>query len=256
MGVLRVLLVDDDAWTKYLVSSVLGKRGHQLRVAHTVEEALALSSDSFPDLIITEAVLLSGAEAGLALADSLVAQPKAAPAILILSMLPAQDERVRRVGGDGYLAKPFRFVDLDRAVEKAVQLHKRRAQAEFLPEPFSDVAMSSGIHGTLDQLGLSSLLTMIEMERKSGILLLRRGSQSARLYCKDGRVLAARLFGAAAVSNSLSGAEVVYWLLRWTDGYFNFTSMPVSVADEIGLRTTVLLLEGARRSDEAPTSLG
>ena len=57
---------------------------------------------------------------------------------------------------------------------------------------------------------------MIEMERKSGILLLRRGNLSARIYCREGRVMAARLYG----STPMSGVEVVYKVLAWTDGHF------------------------------------
>ena len=72
---------------------------------------------------------------------------------------------------------------------------------------------------------------MIEMERKSGILLLRRGSQSARLYCREGRVLAARLFTATAPT-TLSGIDVVYKLLTWTDGRFDFSSVPVRLAGD------------------------
>ena len=71
--------------------------------------------------------------------------------------------------------------------------------------------------------------------------------ECSALACKDGRVLMARLFGATPTG----GVEVVYKLLSWSEGHFNFTAMPVSVADEIGLRITHLLLEGARRHDES-----
>lgn len=261
MSVLRVLLVDDDAWTEYVVSSVLHKRGHEVLVARTRQEALSLAADPSPDVIIAEA-LLSNAAAGpdsdgpeeVATILSTLRR-SVAPldlAVLALSSLPASDQRVRAMASDGYLAKPFRFVDLDRSVEQTLQARKRRVAAHLVPEPVSDSPMGSGIHGTLDQLGLSSLLSMIEMERKSGILLLRRGNLSARIYCRDGRVMAARLYG----STPMSGVEVVYKLLAWTDGHFNFTAMPVSVNDEIGLRTTHLLLEGARRNDEAHAQRG
>jgi DNA-binding response OmpR family regulator len=248
MAALRILLVDDDAWTGHLVSSVLHKRGHEVSVARSVEAALHILPDVAPDVLITEALLASGEEAGRLLVQRYPRFRDAAS--LVLSTLAQSDERVRAVSADGYLGKPFRFIDLDRAVERALQVCKRRVAPLAASEQVA-AGPSAGIHGTLDQLSLGSLLTMIEMERKSGILLLRRGSQSARLYCKDGRVMAARLFGASPSIGQVTGAEVVYRLLRWTDGHFNFTAMPVSVTDEIGLRTTHLLLEGARRSDEA-----
>jgi CheY-like chemotaxis protein len=249
VSTLRLLLVDDDAWTESLVASVLGKRGYDLHIARSVAQAKELLAEQRFDVIITDALLSSGEEAGAALFRELPAAREAA--ILLLTALPAHDPRVRAVAGDGYLGKPFRFVDLDHAVERTLQFQKRRAAAAAVPERGeggpAGAPLRSGIHGTLDQIGLGSLLTMIEMERKSGILLLRRGNSSARLYCKDGRVLMARLFGATP----MSGADVVYRLLKWTDGHFNFTATTVSVPDEIGLRITHLLLEGARRHDEA-----
>jgi CheY-like chemotaxis protein len=245
-----VLLVDDDSWTQQEVSAVLRKRGHSLRLADSNAQGLADAADFSPDLIITDAVRLASdpsGEAGSALVEGLRRRGRLqATALLVLSGLPPYDERVQALGADGYLAKPFRYLDLDRAVERAVLVQRRRVAADVDALISSEVPVSSGIHGSLAQLGLGSLLTMIELERKSGILLMRRGSLSARLYCREGRVLAARLFGATP----MSGVDVVYQLLAWTDGNFNFTSMPVSVTDEIGRRTTHLLLEGARRSDE------
>lgn len=251
MAALCVLLVDDDAWTEHVVSTVLGKRGHVLHVARRKEDALRMAKELAPDVLITEAALTASEDArdGAELVEALRrGHDPFETAVLVLTALLEQDERVRAIGADGYLRKPFRFVDLDHAVERTLRFHKRRLSAQQLgSEPAAFAPKASGIHGTLDQLSLASLLTMIEMERKSGILLLRRGSQSARLYCKDGRVLAARLFGAAPMTD----VEVVYKLLTWTDGHFNFTATPVRVSDEIGLRTTHLLLEGARRSDAA-----
>jgi CheY-like chemotaxis protein len=238
-----------------VVTTVLRKRGHDIQVARARDEALKLASELTPEIVIADALLSSadgmGDMAGI-IGMLRRAMAPADPALLVLSSLAPKDERVQAMAGDGYLAKPFRFVDLDRAVEQTIQARKRRTAAHLSAQAVADSPMGSGIHGTLDQLGLGSLLTMIEMERKSGILLLRRGSLSARIYCRDGRVMAARLYG----TTPISGVEVVYKLLAWTDGHFNFTAMPVSVTDEIGLRTTHLLLEGARRNDEAQAQRG
>lgn len=244
MRSLRVLLVDDDAWTEHVVQSVLGKRGHSIQLAQNAADALIAAPLYVPDVVICDpapgglqlqpslASFLSDVRARDTLADS---------AILILSALSSSDGQLRSLPADGYLAKPFRFADLDRAVDRAVQ--RRRGQAA---DTVASTPALTGIHGTLDQLSLASLLTMIEMERKSGILLLRRGSLSARLYCRDGRLVAARLFA----STLHTGIDVVYKLLTWTDGRFDFTATPVRVADELDVPITHLLLESARRRDE------
>ena len=44
--------------------------------------------------------------------------------------------------------------------------------------------------------------------------------------------------------------DCVYYLLTWSDGRFEFTSLDVDMDDEVRLNTTSLLMEGARRLDE------
>ena len=108
----------------------------------------------------------------------------------------------------------------------------------------------SGIHGTLEQLGLSSLMVMIEMERKSGILKLERIGATGRIFCREGRVIAARLDGDRAPPQSRKGAEAVYHLLPWAEGRYDFSAVDVDMEDEVKSSTTHLLMEGARLIDE------
>lgn len=282
MAVLRVLLVDDDAWTFQIVKSVLARRGHVVHQASSIEAAQSRLHLLLPDVVLCEpaafpatalAVFLRSLRGSDASTQPAGSRPQA---VILLSALPPDDERLRLLPAEGYLQKPFRFAELDAALEQALQ---RRRGLSGERRGGAGTAALSGVHGSLDQLSLASLLTMIEMERKSGILLLRRGSQSARLYCRDGRLVAARLFAAT----TLSGIDVVYKLLTWTDGHFDFTSMPVRVPSELPARQvagalhssagshasaapsllqvesefdipiTHLLLESARRRDENQT---
>lgn len=105
----------------------------------------------------------------------------------------------------------------------------------------------STLQGRIRELPPTSLLALLEMERKSGILLLQRGASLGQLRIRDGRVIAAGLQGDGL---TLRGIEVVYELLAWADGRFDFIAAEISGADEIGASTTHLLMEGARRLDE------
>jgi hypothetical protein len=107
-----------------------------------------------------------------------------------------------------------------------------------------------GIHGQLEQLGLSSLLVMIEMERKSGILRVERPGATGRIFAREGKVIAARLDGSAAPANAKKGAEAVYHMLTWAEGRFDFSAVEVDMDDEVQSTTTHLLMEGARLIDE------
>jgi CheY-like chemotaxis protein len=104
----------------------------------------------------------------------------------------------------------------------------------------------SAFRGEIDQIGLSSILVLLEMERKTGILLCERESSTARLFLRKGRVIRAD-----SDAPSLSGAAAVYEALAWRSGSFDFLIGDIGGVDDIQASTTFLLLEGARRIDEA-----
>jgi hypothetical protein len=71
-----------------------------------------------------------------------------------------------------------------------------------------------------------------------------------RLWLRRGRVLRARLEGSRRASKS-----VVYELLGLERGRFSFTQLELEgIGDEIDAPTTLLLMEAARRADEASIS--
>jgi len=134
---------------------------------------------------------------------------------------------------------------------------------DFIPKPFTVLEVilrarrwarasqrDSGrvvLRGALGDLGLPSLLTMFEQEKKSGQLAITRDQLVAWLDFVDGKIVCAR-------SNEIDADSrtVVMNVLDWQAGYFELLagSARPSVAD---LDTTVthLLLEHARLRDEA-----
>src|SRR5688500_12107269 len=72
------------------------------------------------------------------------------------------------------------------------------------------------LRGELDKIGLPTLLTMLEMERRSGILILQRPQQLGRLHVRDGQVIRASIEG----TGRDSGTEAVFAMLTWPDGQF------------------------------------
>lgn len=103
------------------------------------------------------------------------------------------------------------------------------------------------LRGELDKVGLVTLLTILEMERRSGVLLVQKGRELGRLYVRDGQVVRARIEGARRPA----GVEAVYAVLAWPEGQFELWQAEVEGKDEIGQRTAFLLMEGMRRMDEA-----
>jgi CheY-like chemotaxis protein len=240
----RILLVDDDPWILRMVSTVLEKRGYVIVTACDGAEALRHADESPPDLVITD-VMMPGMD-GWTFVKNLRAQTRFSfVPVIFLTGLSGDDDRIRgfRLGADDYLPKPFRFEELDLRVSNTLKKHRElRAQARPTARDGSP-----GIHGALDQLGLSSLLAMLEMERKSGVLVLRRGAEVGRIFVRDGQVVAAHM----EVGPAAEGVAVVYYLLTWPDGHFDFSAIEVEMEDQVRTSTTHLLMEGARRLDEA-----
>jgi len=104
-----------------------------------------------------------------------------------------------------------------------------------------------GLRGRLEQFGLATVLTFLDLERRSGKILLTAGERLGKIWLRGGRVISARIEGSRRVNRA-----AIYELLSWDRGRFAFTQEdPASAADEIGAPTTQLLMEAARRADEA-----
>jgi two-component system OmpR family response regulator len=105
---------------------------------------------------------------------------------------------------------------------------------------------TTALTGALEHVGISSLLVLLEMERRTGILELRHGGRAGLLALREGCVVSATVGGRA-----LPHAEAICELIRWTSGRFAFRVGQVDCSDvPPAASTTALLLEVARRTDE------
>jgi DNA-binding response OmpR family regulator len=240
----HVLVADDDAWILRMVATVLEKRGYSVETAVDGEDALARALARTPDLLITD-VMMPKLD-GWALVRQLRSHSELAMLpVIFLTALSSEDDRIRgfRLGADDYVTKPFRFEELDLRVAKTL---RRTAQAV---QDTREQLSGSGLRGDLAQVGLSSLLVLIEMERKTGLLQLRAPNDgpSAQVLVREGKVVHARLDD----TDDPVDAECVYYLLTWGAGEFEFVACVVEGVDRVNVSTTHLLMEGARLMDEA-----
>jgi DNA-binding response OmpR family regulator len=239
----HVLVADDDAWILRMVATVLEKRGYSVETAVDGEDALKRALARTPDLLITD-VMMPKLD-GWALVRQLRSHSALAMLpVIFLTALSSEDDRIRgfRLGADDYVSKPFRFEELDLRVTKTLRRMQQATQ-----EVREQIGASS-IRGDLSQVGLSSLLILVEMERKTGLLQLRAPANglTAQILVREGRVVHARL----DQQDEPVDAECVYYLLTWTVGEFEFISCLVEGVDRVNASTTHLLMEGARLIDE------
>jgi CheY-like chemotaxis protein len=131
---------------------------------------------------------------------------------------------------------------------------------EYIPKPFTDEELVIRVHrltvpaagestaslrGALGDVAVSTLLSLFEFERKSGILMVMREDDLARLMVRDGCVI--RVEGG---DPGRPARQRLLAILDWEEGEFEFAACAVGGEDEIQLPTTPLLLEHARLRDE------
>ncbi len=244
-----VLVVDDDEWIRVSVRAVLEEQGFQVVTAASGVEALATATRLKPDLIILDVLLPD--RNGWTVFRVLRSRPEfALVPVIFLTALDSVADRIHgfRLGADDFVVKPFLFGELTCRVARALSGRARLVADVHAWMRESPPPGSSGVSGTLDQVGLASLLSLLEMERRSGVIIATRTNPSAlgRIFVRKGQVVGAQV----ERSTSLHGAEAVFEMLRWAEGSFEFTILDIDITDEIGTPTAALLLEGARRLDE------
>jgi two-component system OmpR family response regulator len=262
----RVLVVDDDPWTQRMVSAVLSQAGHLVDLASDGWEALIRAGRARPDVVISELKLPT--TDGWRLAQALRNRPES-PDIPFIFLASLRSERAPgpafRPEMDQMLPKPFRLEQLEDAVGTALsRVPPRRVTPRGMPavgasgRPAAppprtppgragetETGRRTVLSGSLEEFGLSSLLIVLELERKSGVVILRNTQTAGRIYLRQGRVVRAQIEG-----SDRRGQLAVYDLLGWLRGRFEFNVGEVSGDDEIGSSTSFLLLESARLQDE------
>ncbi len=121
---LNVLVIDDEESHASLVSRVFRKNGHDVAVAHSAEDGLAMFGSQGFDLVITD-IFMEGI-GGLKGIDRI---RKAHPDVLIIAMSAGYSDMsakaalnsAREIGADAVLPKPFALADLMVTVSRLLE---------------------------------------------------------------------------------------------------------------------------------------
>ncbi|MFN8559657.1 MAG: response regulator [Dehalococcoidia bacterium] len=110
-----VLVVDDDPDIRRLLEEVLTDEGYETRLASNGAEALTAVAEREPDLILLDLMMpvMDGRQFCERFLRSRDAGGRRAP-VLVISADRALPEQARRMGVDGYIAKPF---DIDHPLD-------------------------------------------------------------------------------------------------------------------------------------------
>jgi hypothetical protein len=137
------------------------------------------------------------------------------------------------MGARDFLAKPFTDEEIILRL-RAVSAQSRRTAESVI------------LRGRIAEVRLGTLLSLLDFERKSGLLLLISRGEIATLFVAEGRVVKVD-----PTPDHLTPTRRLLEILDWTAGRFEFIMSDVVGRDEIALPTSALLLEHARLRDEA-----
>jgi uncharacterized protein (TIGR02266 family) len=236
---LSVIIVDDDHGCRTLAAAPFRHRGDYVRVAPDGFEALALCLKEPPDVIVSD-VHMPRMD-GWSLLRLVRTRPSLSSVpFVFLTTLGGEDERLRgyQLGVDDYIAKPFRGKELQARVDRIVTRVQKAPRA---------LAEKKTLRGDLTQVSLPSVLSFLELERKTGELLVV-GPETAQLFLREGRLVRVEVGEAPGDAGAI---EALYDVLGWTEGQFEFAAREVPGEDLVQTTVTALLLEHARLRDEA-----
>ena len=119
---IRILVADDDADIRRLVTFKMSQEGYDVTTATDGDEAFALATDSTYDLLLLDWQMPG--RSGVELCEVLRARPEYArtPIIMLTARSLEKDlELAFDVGASGYITKPFRTRELAMRVKAALR---------------------------------------------------------------------------------------------------------------------------------------
>jgi len=123
----NLLVVDDDAVMRELLTAVIGMEGYRVAVVESGEEALVLLSESSAEIEVMLVDLHMPGVQGAELAERLRAA--SGPGTLLIGMSGSELKREDAALFDGFLRKPFTVEEFTRVVEAAEGMSTKPVQA-------------------------------------------------------------------------------------------------------------------------------
>jgi CheY-like chemotaxis protein/Tfp pilus assembly protein PilZ len=229
----RVVVAEPSGPLRQRVSRSMGRVGFVVEAFADGADALEACQNRAPTVVVT-ANAMPGLD-GPTLIRRLAHNPLLVNVPVVMISEDGSDLarlEAYRLGVREYIPKPF----LDE--ELIIRVHR-------LAAPVRSNESTATLRGSLKEISVGTLLTLCEFEKKSGVLLLMRDGEIARLLMASGRIVKVETPSRKAPKERLMA------LLDWKIGQFEFTSGSVLGVDEIGISTTNLLLEYARKNDDA-----
>jgi len=232
----RILIVDDEENIRHLLRLAF-EEGFEVIEAVDGMDAFDKALDHKPHIILSD-IMMPRLD-GYGLYRKIKSRPETANIpFVFLSAKKDVDERVvgLEMGADDYITKPFSIKEL-------------KAKIRSITKKISDMKELGSLEGLLKEVDLVDVIQLIEMGRKTGMLLLESPWGPGRVYFEQGNPV-------YAMTERWKGIEAFNTMLSWKDGRFKLDQKAVSI--EPNIRHSggqELLMEGVRLADEMEESL-
>lgn len=203
----KLLVVDDETtWLRVMALYLRGLH-YEVVLAQSGEEAIKQIADGLPDVVIAD-IGMPGMD-GYELCRRLRCEGKtrAIPFIFLTGRDQDMDRvKARKIGSDEYLVKPCPLERLAQCVETVLDRieQARKVSLERI-----------GLNGRIEDVDLLDLIQTLELNQRTGALVLSHGERTGTLYLRDGTIVQADI-------QSPKREEPLFLLLGWKTGRFLF----------------------------------
>lgn len=269
-----MLVIEDDEWVCRLLVNAIRDAGYGVLACATAKEGFETACAEEPSAIVCDVELPDGDGFWVARSIRSEASPVAATPFIFLTGLddPASRMEGYQVGADVYITKPFRIQEVVAQIDALVQMAERmRRQMEMqgripalssadadesddaapvseamsIPPPKANSPVTA-IEGDLSQMSVATVLTVLEMERRTGMFEVVSKKRRAQLEIVGGAVVEGKIGG-----TRVKAVTTLRTMLGWKVGRFSFTPMPERDPPADRKSISAFLLEATRLEDEA-----
>ncbi len=232
---IRIVVADPQTRLLERLSTMLGNAGFSVATATNGMEAIGACLSRTPDVVLVERDM--PVVDGLHVLQEMGRHAELASVPVMMMSADATDLvrlQALQLGAMDFIPKPFTVLEVILRARRWARASQRDTERVLL-------------RGTLAELGLPSLLSMFEQQRKSGQLSVTRDQLVTWIDVIEGKIVRARSSQLDADSH-----QVLMSVLDWKDGYFELSSgAAASVKPELDRTITHLLLDHAQLRDEA-----
>jgi two-component system, OmpR family, response regulator len=246
----RILIIGQDEWESTLLSKVLAEAGYDVHVASEARAGFDQVRALSPDCILCD-VNLPDID-GFWVARRVRTDPSRVATTPFLFLTDAEDSESRlqglNVGADLYLTRPFRNEEVVAQVGALIDMANRlREQRDVFSSERPTSGSGAAFTGDIAQMSVATVLTLLELERRSGQLKVRSDTgRIAILELNEGTL------GLATLDDQVQQpTPVLRETLRWKRGRFTFSTVQALTPTDSHQSIGRILIEAMRLEDEA-----